>query len=322
MFYGLNGTYWHQILAERKPPVFMDTLQGLGFDFKILSSTQLTYPEFRKTAFVKLPDNVIDDVLPGKSAADRDLWIGKRFDEFLEKHDKSKPFFSFMFLDSPHAPYRYTPEFAKYQPAVEEINYLKVKKANATFEAIKPVYNRYRNAVYFSDYAVNQILLSLKKRGLLKSTVIAITGDHGEEFYETGFFGHTSSYSKYQVHVPFILYVPGEKPAKITKLTSHLDMAPTMLSLMGSKMNPALYSHGRSLLGAEENQYVVSSGWDNFAVIDKDATVILSTEIYNAGSAEVRLGEKYEMVDNRRPILAARSKQLLDVTRKLSNFLK
>ncbi|MBI5192839.1 MAG: sulfatase-like hydrolase/transferase [Nitrospirae bacterium] len=322
MFYGIYGTYWHQILAERKPPVFMDTLQGMGYDFKILSSTQLTYPEFRKTAFVKLPAGAIDDELPGKTAAERDLWIGKRFEEFIERHDKSKPFFSFMFLDSPHAPYRYTPEFARYQPAVEEIDYLKVKKANATFEAVKPVYNRYRNAVYFSDYAVNQILTGLKKRGLLKNTIVAITGDHGEEFYETGFFGHTSSFSRYQVHVPFILYVPGEKPAKITKLTSHLDIVPTMLSLMGSKMNPSLYAHGRSLLGAEENHYVVSSGWDNFAVIDKDAVVILSTEIYNAGSAEVRLGQKYEMVDNRRPILAARSKQLLDVTKNLSNFLK
>lgn len=322
MFYGLYGTYWHQILAERKPPVFMDTLQGMGYEFKILSSTHLTYPEFRKTAFVKITPDAIDDALPGKSAAERDLWIGKRFDEFLEKRDKSKPFFSFMFLDSPHAPYRYTPEFARYQPAVEEINYLKFKKANATFDAVKPIYNRYRNAVSFSDYAVHQILSGLKKRGLLKNTIVAITGDHGEEFYETGFFGHTSSYSKYQTNVPFILYVPGEKPAKITKLTSHLDMVPTMLSLMGSKMNPALYSHGRSLLGAEENHYVVSSGWDNFAVIDKDATVILSTEIYNAGSAEVRLGEKYEMPDNRRPILTARSKQLLDVTKNMSNFLK
>ncbi|MDD5435524.1 MAG: sulfatase-like hydrolase/transferase, partial [Nitrospira sp.] len=304
------------------PPVFMNILQGMGYDFKILSSTQLTYPEFTRTAFVKLPADTIEDRLPGKSSAERDLWIGKRFEDFLEKHEKAKPFFSFMFLDSPHAPYRYTPEFARYRPAVEEINYLKIKKANSSFDAILPVYNRYRNAVYFSDSAVDQILVSLKKRGLLKNTIVAITGDHGEEFYETGFFGHTSSFSDFQVNVPFILYVPGEKPANITRLTSHLDLVPTILSVMGSKMKPSLYSHGRSMLGKEEDHYVVSSGWDTFAVIDHEARVVLSTEMYNAGSPEVRVGHLYNIADNTRPYLTARSKELFDVTRNLSNFLK
>lgn len=322
LFYGINGTYWHQILAERKSPVFMDVLQGMGYDFKILSSTQLTYPEFRKTAFVNIPPDDIEDRLPVNSTPARDLWIGKRFNDFLEDRDSKKPFFSFMFLDSPHAPYRYPKEFAKYSPAIDEINYLDVKKANASFDAVLPVYNRYRNAVFFSDSAVNDIITSLKKRGLLKSTIIAITGDHGDEFYEAGYLGHTSAFSKYQTQVPFILYVPGQKPAKITKLTSHLDLVPTILSLMGSRMPPSLYTHGRSLIGQEEDHYVVSSGWDNFAVIDPQATIILSTEIYNAGSAEVRVGDKYQLADNTRPFLTSRTKQLFDVTRNLSNFLK
>src|SRR3989304_4060681 len=321
LFYGTYGTYWHQFLAERRSPVFIDVLQKLGYDFKILSSTQLSYPEFRKTAFVNLPPSVIEDSLPGRGGDERDPWIAKRFEEFLTGHDSNKPFFSFMFLDAPHAPYRYPREFTKYQPVVDEINYFEVKKAYAQVDKSHPLFNRYRNSVYFSDSVVNRILSVLKERGLLDSTVVVITGDHGEEFYETGYYGHTSAFSAYQLKVPFILSIPGVKPGRITRLTSHLDVVPTMFSLMGSQIAPSLYSHGLPLQGDKEHRYVVSSGWDTFAVIDPGAAIVLSTEIYNAGTAEVRNGQ-YQLAKDSEPLLADRTRQLLEVTKNLSRFLK
>src|SRR3990172_1890522 len=321
LFYGTYGTYWHQFLAERRSPVFIDVLQKLGYDFKILSSTQLSYPEFRKTAFVNLPPQVIEDRLPGRGGDERDPWIAKRFEEFLTGHDSNKPFFSFMFLDAPHAPYRYPREFAKYQPVVDEINYFEVKKAYAQVDKSHPLFNRYRNSVYFSDSVVNRILRVLKEKGLLDSTVVVITGDHGEEFYETGYYGHTSAFSAYQLKVPFILSIPGVKPGRITRLTSHLDVVPTMFSLMGSQIDPSLYSHGLPLRGDKEHRYVVSSGWDTFAVIDPGAAIVLSTEIYNAGTAEVRNGQ-YQLAKDSEPLLADRTRQLLEVTKNLSRFLK
>ena len=321
LFYGTYGTYWHQFLAERRSPVFIDLLQKLGYDFKILSSTQLSYPEFRKTAFVNLPPQVIEDRLPGRGGDERDPWIAKRFEEFLTGHDSSKPFFSFMFLDAPHAPYRYPKEFARFQPTVDEINYFEVKKAYAHVDKNHPLFNRYRNAVFFSDSVVNRILSALKGKGLLDSTVVVITGDHGEEFYETGYYGHTSAFSAYQLKVPFILSIPGVKPGRITRLTSHLDVVPTMFSLMGSQIAPSLYSHGLPLQGDKEHRYVVSSGWDTFAVIDPGAAIVLSTEIYNAGTAEVRNGQ-YQLAKDSEPLLADRTRQLLEVTKNLSRFLK
>jgi len=321
MFYGVYGTYWHQFLAERKSPVFLDLLQKMGYDFKILSSTQLTYPEFRRTAFVNLPSEAIDDRLPGKGGNERDTWLAKRFDEFITNHDNKRPFFSFMFLDSPHAPYRYPDNFAKFQPAVDEINYFEVKKANAQVDQNHPLFNRYRNSIYFTDSVVSRIIADLKKADLMDSTVVIITGDHGEEFDETGYYGHTSAFSDYQVKVPFILHLPGGKPATMTNLTSHLDVVPTMLSLMGSRIDPSIYSHGRSLFSKTENPYVVSSGWDTFAIIDPGATIILSTEIYKASTAEVRVG-KYQLARESRPVLNARGQELLEVSTKLSNFLK
>ena len=121
--------------------------------------------------------------------------------------------------------------------------------------------------------------------------------------------------------MPFILHIPGEKPAKVTSLTSHLDVVPTMMSLMGSRINPSLYSHGRSLFSKTENPYVVSSNWDTFAIIDPGATIVIYTEIYKASTAEVRVGE-YQLARDSKSVLASRGQELMEVTTKLSNFLK
>ncbi len=321
MFYGIYGTYWHQFLAERRSPVFLDLLQKMGYDFRILSSTQLTYPEFRRTAFVNIPADSIDDRLPGKGGNERDTWLAKRFEQFITTRNPGRPFFSFLFLDSPHAPYRYPVNFAKYQPTVDEINYFEVKKANAQVDNAHPLFNRYRNSIFFTDSVVSKIIADIKKANLMDSTIIIITGDHGEEFNETGYYGHTSAFSDYQVKVPLILHVPGERPAKINRLTSHLDVVPTMFSLMSSNMNPSLYSHGRSLFSNDESPYIVSSNWDNFAIIDPQATIVLSSEIYKASTAEVRVG-KYNLARETRPVLEARGRAMLEVTTRLSNFLK
>ena len=147
LFYGIYGTYWHQFLAERRSPVFMDTLMKLNYEFKIMSSTKLTYPEMRSTAFVNMPAGAIEDQLPGKAGDERDIHMAERFREFLNNRNKGRPFFSFMFLDAPHAPYRYPGAFEKYTPVVDEVNYFQVKKNGAEVNRNYPLFNRYRNAI-------------------------------------------------------------------------------------------------------------------------------------------------------------------------------
>ena len=321
LFYGIYGTYWHQFLAERRSPVFMDTLMKLNYEFKIMSSTKLTYPEMRSTAFVNMPEGAIEDQLPGKAGDERDIHMAERFREFLNNRNKGRPFFSFMFLDAPHAPYRYPGAFEKYTPVVDEVNYFQVKKNGAEVNRNYPLFNRYRNAIYFDDSVVGRILKDVEDADLLNNTIIVITGDHGEEFFETGYYGHNTTFSPYQAQVPFILYVPDMKPRKIVRLTSHLDLVPTMFSLMGVRTDPALYSQGRSLLDDTKRPYIVSSGWDTFAMIDDDVTIVLSTESYNAGMAEVHAGN-YEIAENSKIVLKQKMGQLMEVTRNLGYFLR
>jgi membrane-anchored protein YejM (alkaline phosphatase superfamily) len=121
--------------------------------------------------------------------------------------------------------------------------------------------------------------------------------------------------------VPMILYWPGVKPGRESRLTSHLDVVPTMFDLLGVRADPALYSQGRSLLGGEEHRFVVVSGWDTLGIIDSDSTLVLSTESYNAGMIEARVSG-YLLADDPRRVVAARSRDLMDLTRGLGNFLR
>ncbi len=321
LFYGVNAFYWQNFLSERQSPVFIDELQKLDYDFRILSSTKLTYPEFRKTAFVNIPQD-IDDELPGVSTEQRDPALAQHFIKWMQTKNSNKPFFSFLFFDAPHGPYAFSPDCNVYQPSNKSANYITGDKKN-----VQPLKNSYQNAILFDDKQVGKVLDYLKSNKMLDNTIVLITGDHGEEFYESGYLGHTSAFSEQQTHVPLVLYMPEQykkdlKPtAEVSYLTSHLDVVPTFLSILNYKNDYRDYSQGQNLFDGKGHDYVVSSGWNNAALIDGQYKVVFSTESYNAGLFEIR-DSKYKIVDNQKTALQAVNAKLLKVMQEFSEFLK
>ena len=51
LFYAIPGTYWHQMLSERRGPVFIEELQRLRYDIQVFRSTPIYSPEFDRTVF-------------------------------------------------------------------------------------------------------------------------------------------------------------------------------------------------------------------------------------------------------------------------------
>jgi hypothetical protein len=312
IFYGLDGTYWHQFLAERRSPIFIDILQKNCYEFFIGSSTKLTYPEFRKTVFVNLYNNIYDN-LNGNEAKDKDPQLKDQFINFLDKRDKAKPFFSFLFFDAPHGPYSYPQEFDKFKPSRSEINFVTMNKNQAA--AIK---NTYKNGIYFDDNLIGKIIEKLEISGIMDNTIIFITGDHGEEFYESGFAGHTSAFSKQQAKVAAILYLPNMKHQVITNMTNHFDIVPTILNFLGNKSDYSLYTEGENIFNKKKN-YSICSGWDKAGIIFDDYTIVFSTETYNAANFEVR-DNNYNLIYNFGPILHQKKNTLKEVVKSLSKF--
>ncbi|HOJ13007.1 MAG TPA: sulfatase-like hydrolase/transferase [Deltaproteobacteria bacterium] len=316
LFYGLYGTYWHPFLAEGQPPVFLDELMKLGYDFRIISSSSLSNPEFRRTVFVKLGPYITDH-LDGVKADERDPELARTFVDWLNKRDKSRPFFSFLFFDAPHGPYSYPDTFEKFRPSNKNPNYVTAGRKDA-----HALFNSYKNAVFFDDHLTGMILDALERRGLMEDTIVLITGDHGEEFYETGYWGHTSTFSVYQTGVSFVLYIPGMPHGVIRYPTSHLDVVPTFMRILGYRTPPAAYSHGEDLLGKRPRKYAVVSGWDEAALADEVYTIVMPTQSHVAAGPEVRLTRGWRLADDERDVLRRRQADILTVMMEMGAFLK
>src|SRR5262249_32634304 len=109
--------------------------------------------------------------------------------------------------------------------------------------------NRYRNALHYADAALGQLLRGLRERGLEKSTLFVICGDHGEAFGQhPGNYGHTLFLYEENVRVPLLVAAPGlvHETVRVSRIASLADTAPTILDLLGLPV-PVRYE-GRSLL--------------------------------------------------------------------------
>jgi arylsulfatase A-like enzyme len=84
------------------------------------------------------------------------------------------------------------------------------------------------------DDEIQKLLNALDESGLRESTLILVTSDHGEEFMEHGGVLHARTYYTEVISVPFLMAGPGVPQAWRGELPiSHIDVAPTLLSLAG-----------------------------------------------------------------------------------------
>ncbi|MBK7641490.1 MAG: sulfatase-like hydrolase/transferase [Planctomycetes bacterium] len=264
LLYGLYGSYWMPVLDENAPPVLITTLAQQGYDLHAFSGPTLSSPEFRSTAFVSMEAQV-DDAYPQKQKYERDEYLAQRFRDWnrtRRANGAARPFFAFALLDSPHQAYSYPPGGEVFRPSAGDVDYMAMSSSPSP-EQIQAVRNRYLNAVHHADHVLSELLADLEASGELANTIVCVTGDHGEEFLEHGYFGHTSNFTPEQVHVTFVLGGPGIEPGVETRPTSHLDLAPTLLEQLGVPASArGDYSNGLNLLDPPAQRVRVVSGWD------------------------------------------------------------
>lgn len=272
MLYGLHGSYWFPVLEARRSPVLVDTLQALGYDLRVFSSASMSFPEFRETAWVGLPpEAILDDFGDDLVSWQKDELLAEAFEGWHARRDAegdTRPFFSFLLIDAPHQPY--DNPGGPYAPTVEALDYIELGRTTEGPELPRlqeRVLNTYKNSVHHADGTAGRIIDSLRRRGILDDTLVIVTGDHGEEFFECGFWGHTSAFSPEQVEVPFLMRGPGVPAGVETRPTSHLDVSSSLLELLGA--DPARrgdYALGASLFDPPAARARVVAGWSDLGL--------------------------------------------------------
>ncbi|MFC1888589.1 sulfatase [Thermodesulfobacteriota bacterium] len=132
---------------------------------------------------------------------------------------------SFLFVHymDPHGPYFYHPYDGR--------GYSRIHMANPPPKAADLFREVYEGEVAFCDAHIGRLLEWMRENGLYDQTLILLTGDHGEEFFEHGGWWHGKTLYEEQIHIPLIVKLPGTelKGTEIDRPVRHIDVAPTIL---------------------------------------------------------------------------------------------
>lgn len=91
----------------------------------------------------------------------------------------------------------------------------------------------------FVDEQVGRLLRGLHDRGLEDRTVVVLTSDHGELAGDHGLLMKGPWHYDATIRCPLVVAGPGvARGGRFTGLTSHLDIAPTLLGLAGVEAGP------------------------------------------------------------------------------------
>ncbi len=106
--------------------------------------------------------------------------------------------------------------------------------------------DRYDSEVFYTDLWLGKLLDFARAQTWWKDTVLIVSADHGEAFGEHGFYKHAFEIWDVLTRVPLLISGPGIAPKHISERRSHIDLAPTILDLMGVPPEPEFM--GKSLL--------------------------------------------------------------------------
>jgi len=143
--------------------------------------------------------------------------------------NRDQPFFLYVHYIDPHIPYtppeEYEREFAR--------NYEGFPLFNERKRLVG--IDRYDGEIRYTDDGMRSLVEKLDELGIRDETIIVITSDHGEEFFEHEVLGHGFSLYQPVIHVPLIANGPGVAPGRVVETPVQIvDLAATVLDLAGA----------------------------------------------------------------------------------------
>lgn len=166
------------------------------------------------------------------------------------------PFFLWVHYMDPHDPF--------FRRPYDGHGIARVRTPDPPVEWAEEMRSLYHDDVRYWDEHFGALLDGLADRGLLDSTIVAVTSDHGEEFQEHGGWWHGETCHEELSRVPLVIRLPGGAAGghRDPRLAALVDVAPTLLSSAGLDVPEDM--SGRDLLGAGDE------GADRVVVMEED----------------------------------------------------
>ena len=201
-----NGTF----RVRASLPTLATTLQGAGYQTGAFVGSFVLDARFG----LNRGFDVYDDFYGEKRGVLSFAQLERRADAIVASAERwigeaRAPWFAWVHLFDPHAPYRPPPELAREFPN-----------------------DLYGAEVAFVDATLGELLDKLSTSGRLRETIVVVLGDHGESLGEHGERTHGTFAYESTLRVPWILWADGLRPQVFSETVRHVDVMPTLLDLM------------------------------------------------------------------------------------------
>ncbi len=169
-------------------------------------------------------------------------WLGEHREQRV-----GQPFFLMLHLIDPHMPYaapepfrgKFVDPYAADLPAVLTASEMYELRDRLSDDRDDPALSLaiqlaiYDEEIAFADHELERFFDALDASGLGEDTIVAITSDHGEEFFDHGKFEHGHSVYNELVRIPLIVWGPGVVSGRYEAPVSLVDLMPTLLDAGG-----------------------------------------------------------------------------------------
>jgi arylsulfatase len=170
------------------------------------------------------PEGTLDDSI---TVAETMAWM-----------DEAKgPFFACLNLQNAHAPYHVPVDFPRpFGPPRRDFPIAFGWYPREKTDLVKDLY---ADSLAYIDSNLDRLFHHLRDRGEWGRTIVIVTADHGEAFYERGLAAHGGEITPEVSRVPLILRVPGEPASRDGRPAQILDIPPTVCHALGLPPHPA-----------------------------------------------------------------------------------
>jgi len=196
-----------------------------------------------------------------------DHYVGTQAKGLIERRELNAPWFMWVSFNGPHSPWdppaKYSQPYKKMDlpRAVGYQGELAAKPSNHTDsryiytraivdmidqqphrreEIIHAIRAAHYGNLTMIDRQVEGIIKALEDEGVLDDTLIVYSADHGSLLGDHNLL-HKDLHYQRACHVPFVVRYPRTvKARKLTGLTGHVDLMPTLLTQAGAPLPPSL----------------------------------------------------------------------------------
>jgi len=235
----------HGVTSDFRPALsrsiatLAETFRAAGYETAGVSISGYVKSEW---GFARGFDHYQDRLANTRNSSPRIIAEVHRWLEDWDGRGRRRPLFLFVHLWDVHYDFEPPAEFVEmfdpeYQGEADATNFVNNPAIHREMDPrdLEHIVALYDGEIRYTDKYIGDLLDRLQAMGELDNTIVSVTADHGEEFFDHGQKGHRETLYEEVLRVPWILSYPRRLPAGriVEEQVRLIDVAPTVLSLAG-----------------------------------------------------------------------------------------